>query len=162
MGVVSVRRTVLRTRTLLIAALVPLAAACGSSGPKPPTHAAFVAQADAICKTADATIAALPAPTAVDSIAAYAAPAATAVRAEYDGLRALRAPKGEQAQVDALMAEIARVVKVADGLVVVARTNDGARITAFINANSAVDAHANALAQAFGLKVCGAPPAASG
>jgi hypothetical protein len=145
----------MRSRSLLITLLLPLAVACGDSGPKRLDNAAFVAQADAICKAGDATIAALPRPVVATDIAAYAAPAAAAVRAEYEALKALVPPADVQDKTDALLVEVGKVVEVADGLVVVARTNDAAKITAYIEANRAVDTKANELARALGMKECG-------
>lgn len=140
--------------------LVLLAAGCGDSD-KPSsgqglTHAAYVQQADAVCRKADDAIAKLEQPSGIGDLPAYATQAAAIVSQERDDLKTLQAAPGDEVLVRDLGRALDDVVRVANGLVKVAAGGNAAAINDFVKQNGAADERAKALAKQLGMKVCAA------
>jgi hypothetical protein len=142
----------------MLIALVPLAAGCGdakkAAAPPTLTHPEYVAQADAACRRADASLASLPQPTGVAQLPSYAKQAADIVADERAQLHALRAPAADQEKVAQLSAAMDAVVDVAQGLIVVAGGGDRTQIEAYVAQHRAADTRARQLAKELGLTAC--------
>lgn len=138
---------------LAVLLLTALAAGCGSDKPAAPTKTAYVQQADAICRSANAKVTA-----EAKKVFTTARPTPEQIRAyadhtflpvigqEVKDLRGLRAPEGDEATTKAIFDAVDA------GL---ARADANPALLAASGAASPF-AVANHRALAYGLKVCGA------
>ena len=139
--------------------LVLLAVGCGDSKKQPSSglsHAAYVQQADAVCRKADDALAALGQPKGLADLPAYAKSAAAIVSQERDDLKTLAAAPGDEVLAKDLGTALDDVARVANGLVKVVAGGDPAAINDYVEQNRAADERAKALAKQLGMTACAA------
>jgi hypothetical protein len=147
-------------RSIILVPLILLAAGCGDSK-KPSaaeqvTRAAYAQHADAACQKAEDALQALGQPSGVNDLPAYAKRAAAIITKERDDLKALKPASGDEQRVKELGATLDAVVRVANGLVSVAKTGDVAALEDYVTQNGAADQKAKKLAKELGMTVCAA------
>jgi hypothetical protein len=127
----------------------------GSGGTEPLTKEQWIAAADKICTDADAARDALPEPTSIEGIVTQVEAIIPIITKEMADLRALAAPKGDEATIDAMLTAAAEQLTLANGLLDLAKKGDLAALETYISENDAKLETARTLAQGYGLKVCG-------
>jgi hypothetical protein len=143
-----------RPATGCLAALLCAAAisACGSSGTSTPTHAEFVARANAICKSSESKASQLKAPTSVAGLLPFAEQARSIVDELLTQLKGVTPPPGSRAAYDRFLATLGRETQEIERLVTALRNRDvnGAKAAlGALNSNTS-----NAEARALGLTEC--------
>jgi hypothetical protein len=139
---------------LVLTATVVTLAACGSSGPSQ-SKADFVRQADAVCKTDNAQLAALIShvgshPTLSEVRGIYTSTVIPLFRKELRSLQALKPPAADRATVEKLLGDLSSGVDQLEAGVRDAKTLAGLESIATPGLKRAGDD-----ARAYGMKVCG-------
>ena len=143
---------------------IVLASACSSSSPKtsaPPstvaiTKASYLVKANAICKTMNSRVAAVPAPGHDPKKAAAAIDQQRAIVDQtLQQLRALPVPAGQGAQLEAVYATVDKVIAATAAYSAAVRAGDKAAATAAAKQIIATQTRANAASIKYGLTVCG-------
>ena len=152
-------------RELAGVAVVALLAACGGSSGM--TRADYVKRANRVCHEAATSVAALklPDPSDVSTVPKAAKKIVEVQRDALEQLKSIRPPKEDRPDIAKWIALIDQTIDQAE---LSARSQQEGDIKRAITANvngAALDARADELAKAFGLKTCvqaAAPPQASG
>jgi hypothetical protein len=141
---------------LAAVAVIVTCAACGrGSAPKPLPKAAWIARADGICASSQASIKALGSPTDLAAVATYGNRVGDILDQEIAAIRALPAPVGDATTIDRMLTEAHRGVDVARELARIAATGDGSAVQEYAAKSQAATAEARRLAATYGLRVCG-------
>ncbi len=143
---------------------IVLAGACSSSSPKSVaststtvlTKASYIVKANAICKTMNNRLAAIPAPghdpkkqaAAIDQNAAI-------TRQALEQLRALPVPPGQGPRLTAVYAAVAKLLVETTAYSAAVRAGDKAAVTAVAKKIIAAQTRANTASIKYGLTVCG-------
>jgi hypothetical protein len=146
----------MRSRFPVLVASVALALAVGGCGGEERlSQAAFVRQADAICKDYQGRQARLGTPKSIKDVARLSEATKPLVVEQLAKLRDLKAPKDVQGDFDQALDLLDHQVPVIDQLGKAATGGDQDRVVKIAADANALDGKANALAKSSGLKVCG-------
>jgi hypothetical protein len=145
---------------LLAVALV--VAGCGShrkaAPTPPPTRADFVRRASAVCRTYYAKFNRLAQPRTLAEIGPYIDKASALIEAELRQLHRVEAPPALAVRYRTFLATGTKELALTRRLSKAAKAGDAASVRRLIANGQRIDAHANALAKAMGLRVCAQTP----
>ncbi|MCC6224409.1 MAG: hypothetical protein IT201_13085 [Thermoleophilia bacterium] len=137
-------------------ALAGVAAGCGGGGGGDRlSKEEFIAQADAICKQANADIDALGEPTSLEEIVTLAASAIKIQEESLAELRALKPPEEDEATLNEAYDLVEQQVEVGKKVQAAAEAGDMETIEALIAENEPLDEQADQIALDYGLTECG-------
>ena len=137
-----------------ITAAAIFVAGCGSSASGTLSKADFQKQANAICKSYNAKIGALKAPSAMSDIPAYADKAVSLTNDALTQLRDLKPPKSLQGDFDKYLGYGEEVKKLAEGLKAAAVKNDQKALQRASDAGSRNGKASDQIATRLGLTEC--------
>jgi hypothetical protein len=145
-------------RLCCIFVLALVAAGCGShrrTAPPPrPRRADFVRHANAVCKTYDAKFNGLVQPQTLAEIGPYIDKASALIAAELQKLRMVEPPAALAVRYRRFLGTGAQELELTRRLSSAAKSGNAGSVRRLIAAGQRMDAHANAIAKAMGLRVC--------
>jgi hypothetical protein len=154
-GAGSAKVTLMHHRKIVSLALVVAglagAAGCGDDAP---SREDFTAQANELCRVANAKIAALPEPSDVDGLKAYVQKMKSVTSDSVDRFAKLEAPAEMRGDAEAYVANGRRVVALADRLATATLTGDEATMKELQAEGDRLDADSDERAASMGLSDC--------
>jgi hypothetical protein len=142
-----------------IVVLALVAAGCGlQRKAAPPTRADFVRRANAVCKSYDAKFNRLAQPQTLAEIGPYIDRASALITAELQKLRMIEPPAALAVRYRGFLGTGAQELKLTRRLSTAAKAGNAGSVRRLIAAGQRMDAHANAIAKAIGLRVCAQTP----
>jgi len=150
----------MRFRSLVLGAFAVLVAAvaagCGGGGGGDRlTKEEYIAQADAICKTANEELDALAEPTSMEEIASLAGSAIAIQEDALAKLRELQPPEADQATLDEALDLVGQQVEIGRQVAEAAKAADQAKIEELIAQIDPLNTQADQIATDYGLVECG-------
>jgi len=140
------------TLALVVAGLAAGTSACGED--TTPSRADFTAEANELCRSANAKIAALPEPSDVDGLTRYIEQMTSVTSAAVDRFAKLDPPAELRNDVEAYVANGRRVIALADRLADATLSGDRAALKELQAEGDRLDADSDERAANMGLKEC--------
>jgi hypothetical protein len=144
----------MRRSAAAVLGILVLAAGCGGGGGQRLSRDAYVAKADAICRTANAQTRKLRAPTTVAGIPAYVDRALPVLDSAIGRLRALRPPANLEPGVKNWLGAVGDARGALAAMRTAAQQGDTAKASSEGAAGASANRRANALAGSLGLTDC--------
>jgi hypothetical protein len=148
----------MRIRVLALAALAvvaALAAGCGGGGGDRLTKEDYIAKADAICKSANEKLDALPAPESLEDVASLADDAIAIQEDALSQLRDLKPPEADEARLNEAYDLLGQQVEIGRQIAQAAKDGDEAKVQELLGQIDPVNEQADQIAQDYGLAECG-------